>query len=378
MTSENLRSSLPVKALSRSQLTEGIKITQWDLLSLIYQSHIFHKHYLPATVSGLGQRPQCWFSNIGCEPDQSGAMGHILNTCSISDGLMCWIYWEGNGFPTHMIKKKSPKGKYSWRDCRRKPEATEVQLKTFWPYLGFSRSVVPLFHDVSKLCSSKFIHSFVKDEDAFFLPDALRGLCGSEVLNYFRLESRPCGGKALCSSCAVGVQRFNLPASDFQPYTSAKEFCWQEGPLTTQVQLSFNGPFAQTESKSDFWKAIGFLQVKHSLSCLLMLSLQQWLLWTKRKSCQYHFENRANDTSIILALVFGFQLELNIKKCICDQEGGSGPLEKWIFSRFHYTERLRWFSISIKLSQSGYVFKCRSKESGKRQPSFLFHSLEKS
>lgn len=53
------------------------------LLPLIHQSHISHKHYLPVTVSGLGRRPRCWFSNIGCKPDVSRSMGHISKTHAV-------------------------------------------------------------------------------------------------------------------------------------------------------------------------------------------------------------------------------------------------------------------------------------------------------
>lgn len=93
----------------------------------VCESHIFHKHYLLVTVSGLGQRPWCWLSNIGCKPDVSRAMGHIFkNTWSISDDLICWVYWVWNCFSTNLIKKKSPEGKYSRRDWGSETEAVEA------------------------------------------------------------------------------------------------------------------------------------------------------------------------------------------------------------------------------------------------------------
>ena len=44
-----------------------------------------------------------------------------------------------------------------------------------------------------------------------------------------------------------------------------RSFVAKKGLLWLCNQLSFNRPFAQTESKSNFWKVISFLQVKHYL-----------------------------------------------------------------------------------------------------------------
>lgn len=147
-------SALPAEALPRSQLTEEVRVTHWLFYSVIHQSPIFHKHYLPATISGLGRGPSRWFSSIGCKPDASRATGHVFkNTCRISDGLICWIYWVWNCFSTNLIKKKPPEGKYTQRGCGSKTEATEAQGKHFsstwvwtgqsWPCLVGKRARLP-------------------------------------------------------------------------------------------------------------------------------------------------------------------------------------------------------------------------------------------
>lgn len=50
-------------------------------------------------------------------------------------------------------------------------------IKTFQPHPGFSKSVLTLAAQLALLHTC--IHSFIKDEDAFFHSRALGGLCGS-------------------------------------------------------------------------------------------------------------------------------------------------------------------------------------------------------
>ena len=64
-------------------------------------------------------------------------------------------------------------------------------------------------------------------------------------------------------------------------------------------------------------------------------------------------ESRASGAPAILTAASCVSLKLNIKERVCDEEGGSGHLEKRISRRFYYTDILRLFSISIKLSRSG-------------------------
>lgn len=90
------------------------------------------------------------------------------------------------------------------------------------------------------------------------------------------------------------------PHGATQQLVLASSICWHQTVIfsSTQVlrsfvgqkalwwlcnQLSFNRPFARTESKSNLRKAISSLQVKHCLLPLLMPSLWKWCPLTRRK-----------------------------------------------------------------------------------------------
>lgn len=126
-------------------------------------------------------------------------------------------------------------------------------------------------------------------------------------------------------------------------------------------QLGFNRPSAQTESRSNVWQAIHFLHITHYLwppNVVLVettsMNLGKILFTAVWKQSRRPFCNP--DISVSFYIEIQHQVTY-----LCSGEE-SKPSEKRTFGRFCEAERLRFFSIPIKLSQSGYMFKCRNEK----------------
>lgn len=126
------------------------------------------------------------------------------------------------------LKRNHPKENIHGGTAGEKQEAQWKHFSSTWVLAWQSQPCLR-----GKLSLLLHLHVFIKKEDAFSPPGALGRLCGSWMVNYSRSGSRTCGWKATWSSSAACIELFNLLASDsnFQQYTSVKEFCWQEGPL---------------------------------------------------------------------------------------------------------------------------------------------------
>lgn len=307
MTSENMSLSTSWSPPQVSANWGNTSPTANLLLSLIHQSHIFHKHYLPVMVPGFGRRPGCWFSNSSCKPDVSRVMGHICkSTCNISNGLLHWVSCIWNPSSTTLIKKKSLGGKYSLRDCRSKTETTEVQWKYFSSIWVLGVLVLTLFQ---KLALLLHLHPFIKAEDAcsFEMPSesyvAPRQLITSGQGQEPAVRKPHGAPQQLVFSSSIYWHQTVIFNST---QVGAKEFCWLRRAFDGSVISSASiGLLHELKASQTFGKPLVFSKW-NTISCLLMLFLWKWLLRTKRKFCPQQFENRADSPSTILSLAFCF------------------------------------------------------------------------
>lgn len=122
---------------------------------------------------------------------------------------------------------------------------------------GFSMSVLTLFQ---KLALLLYLHPLIKDEDAFSSQMPLEDYVAPRWLITSSQGQEPVVGKPhgaplqrVFSSSICWHQRVIFNSTQVQRSSVGKRGLWW-----LCNQLGFNRPFAQTESKSNFWKPLVF------------------------------------------------------------------------------------------------------------------------
>lgn len=173
----------------------------------------------------------------------------------------------------------------------------------------------------------------------------------------------------------------------------SSSICWHQSEIfnSTQVQgsfvgkkglwclcnqLGFNRPFAQTKSKSNFWKAIRFLPNQNTVSCVLM-SCWKWCLRFLRenfvavwKQSKWHFGKP--DISVLFLIEIQHQIT-----CLAIRRGRVDFWKNGVSVDFTAQRNWGCFLFPLSDTKSG-IFSNTEVRSRKRQLSFSSWSIEKS